>query len=192
MDSAELSIKLFQAQTDWDKWLAKNHDQSPGIWMKFAKKNSGETSINYTEAMEEALRYGWIDSQTKRFDEKLYLQKFTPRRSKSIWSKINVAKVEKLIKEGRMMPSGLLQVEHAKADGRWAAAYGGQSKMTIPDDFQKALNSSPKAKEFYETMGSSNRYAILFRLHHYKRPETKAANIKKFIKMLEEGKKFHP
>jgi uncharacterized protein YdeI (YjbR/CyaY-like superfamily) len=192
MDSVELPVKLFKTQAGWDKWLAKNQDKAAGIWMKFAKKNSGETSINYTEAMEEALRYGWIDSQTKRFDEKFYLQKFTPRRAKSIWSKINVDKIERLIKEGKMMPSGIAQVEQAKADGRWKAAYEGQSKMAIPEDFQKALDISPKAKEFYETLSSSNKYAILFRLHHYKRPETKAANIKKFIKMLEDGKKFHP
>jgi uncharacterized protein YdeI (YjbR/CyaY-like superfamily) len=191
MDSAELPIKLFKDQLALSKWLGQNHDKSSGMWLKFAKKNSGETSINYTEAMEEALRYGWIDSQTKRFDEKFYLQKFTPRRSKSIWSKINVDKIEKLIKEGKMMPSGIAQVEQAKADGRWAAAYEGRSKMAVPEDFQKALDDSPKAKEFYEAMSSSNRYAILFRLHHYKKPETKTANINKFIKMLEEGKKFH-
>jgi uncharacterized protein YdeI (YjbR/CyaY-like superfamily) len=192
MDSVELYVKLFKTQADWDKWLAKNQDKSAGIWMKFAKKNSGETSINYTEAMEEALRYGWIDSQVKKFDEKFYLQKFTPRRAKSIWSKINVDKIEKLIKEGKMMPSGIAQVEQAKSDGRWAAAYEGQSKMAIPDDFQKVLDENPKAKKFFAALNGSNRYAILFRLHHTKRAETRIANIQKFIKMLEDGQKFHP
>ena len=183
---------LFKTQADWGKWLQQNQGKSNGIWMKFAKKNSGEVSVNYTEAMEEALRYGWIDSQANRFDEKFYLQKFTPRRAKSIWSKINVDKVNKLIKESKMMPSGMVLVEQAKDDGRWAGAYEGQSKMAIPEDFQKALDGSPKAKQFYETLTSSNKYAILFRLHHTKRAEARKANIKKYIRMLEDGQKFHP
>jgi uncharacterized protein YdeI (YjbR/CyaY-like superfamily) len=191
MDKPQLPIELFEAYGDWQKWMAKNHDAYDGVWLKFAKKSSGEKSINYQEAIEVALCYGWIDSQVKSFDDKFYLQKFTPRRAKSIWSKINVEKAEKLIKEHKMQPAGQLQVDLAKTDGRWKAAYEGQSKMPIPEDFVVALNKNKKAKEFFEKLNGSNRYAILFRLHHSKRPETREANIKKFIQMLED-KKFHP
>jgi uncharacterized protein YdeI (YjbR/CyaY-like superfamily) len=128
----------------------------------------------------------------KGFDDKFYLQKFTPRRAKSIWSKINVEKAEKLIAENKMQPAGQIQVDLAKADGRWEAAYEGQRKMPMPEDFKKMLNENKKAKAFYDTLTSSNKYAILFRLHHYKKSETRASNIKKLIKMLEEGRKFHP
>jgi uncharacterized protein YdeI (YjbR/CyaY-like superfamily) len=192
MDKAQIPVKLFGSYADWAKWMAKNHDKSDSVWLKFAKKNSGEKSINYQEAVEVALCYGWIDSLVKGFDDKFYLQKFTPRRAKSIWSKINVEKAEKLIAENKMQPAGQIQVDLAKADGRWEAAYEGQRKMPMPEDFKKMLNENKKAKAFYDTLTSSNKYAILFRLHHYKKPETRASNIKKLIKMLEEGRKFHP
>jgi uncharacterized protein YdeI (YjbR/CyaY-like superfamily) len=181
----------FGSQIEWEKWLAKNGGQADGVWLKFAKKNSGETTVNYAEALEEALCYGWIDSQTKTFDDKFYLQKFTPRRAKSVWSKINVEKAEALIKEGRMKPTGMAQVQAAKADGRWDAAYAAQSVAEAPADFLEALAKNKKAAAFYETLSKANKYAFIWRLHHVKRPETRAANIEKYVEMLADGQKFH-
>jgi len=192
MDSPKQQVKLFKDQTMWQKWLDKNYDKSDGVWIKFAKKNSGEKSVNYQGAIEVALCYGWIDSQVKTFNDKFYLQKFSPRRAKSVWSKINVEKADKLIKDHKMQPAGQAQIDLAKSDGRWDAAYEGQGKMQVPEDFQKALNKNKKAKAFFEQLNRSNRYSILFRLHRSKKPETRTANINKFVAMLEEGKKFHP
>jgi uncharacterized protein YdeI (YjbR/CyaY-like superfamily) len=188
----ELKTLQFGSQKDWENWLDKNHGQADGVWLKFAKKNSGETTITYGEAVETGLCYGWIDSQAKTFDEKFYLQKFTPRRAKSIWSKFNRGKIEKLIADGKMKPAGLAQVEAAKADGRWAAAYSSASTIKVPEDFQKALDKNKKAADFFTTLSSSNRYAILFRLENTKRAETRSANIQKYIQMLADGIKFHP
>ena len=182
---------LFKSQVEWGKWLDKNHDKSDGVWLKFAKKNSGVKSVNYAESLEVALCYGWIDSQTKSLDEKFYLQKFTPRRSKSVWSKINTEKIEKLIAEDKMKPAGLAQVEAAKADGRWEAAYASSATIKMPEDFQRALEKSKKAADFYKKLSQANRYAILWRLHNAKRHETRIRNIKKFIRMLEMGEKLH-
>jgi uncharacterized protein YdeI (YjbR/CyaY-like superfamily) len=187
-----LQILEIRTQKDWQKWLDKNHAQQDGVWLKFAKKASGITTVNYAEALEEALCYGWIDSQAKSLDDKFYLQKFSPRRARSIWSKINVDKVEKLIAEGKMQPAGLTQVEAAKADGRWEAAYYSPANAVMSEDFAKALNKNKKAKEFYETLSKGNKYAILWRLQQAKRPETRARNIEKFIAMLAAGQKFHP
>lgn len=188
---AELEIRQFASQKEWEKWLDKNHGKPGGVWLKFAKKDSGETTVNYAQAMDMALCYGWIDSQTKKFDDKFYLQKFTPRRAKSVWSKINVDKVGALIKEGRMKPSGLAQVEAAKADSRWAAAYAGQATAAMPEDFKKALAKNKKAAEFFESLSKANKYAFTWRLHHVKRPETRTKNIKKYVDMLADGQKFH-
>jgi uncharacterized protein YdeI (YjbR/CyaY-like superfamily) len=187
-----LQILEIRTQKDWQKWLDKNHAQQDGVWLKFAKKASGITTVNYAEALEEALCYGWIDSQAKSLDDKFYLQKFSPRRARSIWSKINVDKVEKLIAEGKMQPAGLAQIEAAKADGRWEAAYHSPANAVMSEDFSKALNKNKKAKEFYETLSKGNKYAILWRLQQAKRPETRARNIEKFIAMLAAGQKFHP
>ena len=186
-----LPVLKFGSQAEWEKWLDKNGGQADGVWLKFAKKNSGEATVNYAEALEEALCYGWIDSQAKTFDDKYYLQKFTPRRPKSVWSKINVEKAEAFIKEGRMKSAGLEQVQAAKSDGRWAAAYAPQSVAEIPEDFKKALAINKKAAAFYESLNKANQYAFTWRLHHTKRPETRAANIEKYIKMLADGQKFH-
>jgi uncharacterized protein YdeI (YjbR/CyaY-like superfamily) len=183
---------LFALQAEWEEWLEKNHAKSDGVWLKFAKKNSGIKSVNYGEALEIALCYGWIDSQTKGFDEKFYLQKFTPRRSRSIWSTINRDKIEKLIADGKMKPAGLAQVEAAKADGRWDNAYEPQSRAVPPEDFQKALGKNKKAAEFYTSLNAANRYAFIFRLRSVKNPELRTAKITKFIQMLENGEKFHP
>ncbi|HEU4606879.1 MAG TPA: YdeI/OmpD-associated family protein [Chitinophagaceae bacterium] len=186
----EYPVKEFKDQQAFESWLEAN-PTSDGIWIKLAKKGSGKTTVSYAEAVESALCYGWIDSQTKTFDEKFYIQKFTPRRSKSVWSKINVKKAEALIKAGRIRPAGLAQIEAAKADGRWTAAYEGSSTAEAPEDFLKALAKNKKATAFYETLSKSNKYAIIWRLHHSKKPETRQANIEKFINMLAEGKSFH-
>jgi uncharacterized protein YdeI (YjbR/CyaY-like superfamily) len=145
----ELLILPFASQSKFADWLAKNHDKSTGVWMKLAKKDSGISSVTYMEAIDIALCYGWIDGQSKKFDEKYYLQKFTPRRPKSIWSKINVEKVERLIKSGQMQPAGLKAIEAAKADGRWAQAYDSPKNMSVPEDFQKALDKNKKAKAVF-------------------------------------------
>lgn len=187
----ELEILHLKSQTDWEKWLKRNHGQQDGVWLKFAKKDSGETTVNYAEALEVSLCYGWIDSQTKKFDEKFYLQKFSPRRARSVWSNINRQKIEKLIDEGKMKPAGLAQVQAAKADGRWNTAYLSQSTAELPEDFKKALAKNKTAAEFYETLSKSNKYAIIWRLHHIKRQQTREANIEKYIEMLAEHQKFH-
>src|SRR6478609_9355706 len=173
--SMELEILQFGTQQNWESWLEKNHRQQDGVWLKFAKNNSGETTVTYGEAVETGLCYGWIDSQVKTFDEKFYLQKFTPRRAKSLWSKVNREKIEKLITAGKMKPAGLAQVEAAKADGRWNAAYSSASTIQMPADFQKALNKNKKAADFFAGLSSSNRYAILFRLENTKRAENRQA-----------------
>jgi uncharacterized protein YdeI (YjbR/CyaY-like superfamily) len=183
-------VEKFDSQAELEKWLEQN-PESDGVWLKLAKKGSGETTVSYAEAVESALCYGWIDSQAKTFDDKFYIQKFTPRRAKSVWSKKNREKVEQLIADGRMKPAGLAQVQTAKADGRWDAAYEGQSTAEAPIDFLEALAKHKKAAEFYESLSKSNKYAIIWRLHHSKKLETRAANIQKFIKMLAAGKSFH-
>jgi uncharacterized protein YdeI (YjbR/CyaY-like superfamily) len=187
----ELPTLAFASQAKWADWLAKNHEKSGGLWMKVAKKDSGIPSVTIVEALDMALCYGWIDGQRGSFDDKYYLQKYTPRRPKSIWSKINVEKVERLIANGQMKPAGLKAIEAAKADGRWARAYDGQKNMTAPKDFQAALNKNKKAKIFFETLNSVNRYAILFRIHAAKKEETRLKRIKQFIEMLEKNEKIY-
>lgn len=186
--SAELPILSFPSQSKFTDWLDKNHDKSNGLWLKIAKKDSGIPTVTYLEAIDVALCYGWIDGQKKGFDEKYFLQKFTSRRPKSIWSKINVEKVERLIKSGQMKPAGLKAVEAAKVDGRWANAYEGQKNMAVPEDFQKALNKNKKAKAAFEALKSSERYSFLFRIHNTKKPETRERRIKQFVEMLEKSK----
>lgn len=187
----ELATLTFVSQAKLFAWYAKNHDTSPGIWLKVAKKDSGIPSVTIVEALDVALCYGWIDGQRMPFDDKYYLQKYTPRRPKSIWSKINVEKVERLIKSGEMQPAGLKAIEAAKADGRWANAYDGQKNMTVPEDFQSALNKNKKAKAFFETLNRVNQFAILFRIHNVKKAETRTRKIKQFIEMLEKGEKIY-
>lgn len=189
--SSDLPVLAFASQSKWADWLAKNHDTSDGLWMKVAKKNSGIPSVTIVEALDMALCYGWIDGQRGSFDDKYYLQKYTPRRPKSTWSKINVEKVKRLIASGQMQPAGLKAIEVAKADGRWEKAYDGQRTMTVPKDFQAALNKNKKAKAFFETLNSVNRYAILFRIHNVKKEETRTRKIKQFIEMLEKNEKIY-
>lgn len=181
----------FANKRKWAGWLAKQHDKSTGVWLKLAKKNTGITSITYEEALDVALCYGWIDGQKRSFDDQYWLQKFTPRGPKSIWSKINTEKVERLIASGDMKPAGLKAVELAKQDGRWDAAYASQKSISVPEDFQSALDKHKKAKEFFATLNSVNRYAILFRIHNAKKPETRAKKIQQFIEMLENNRRLH-
>ncbi len=188
----DLPVLPFASQAKWEQWLDANHEKAAGVWLKIAKKNAGIPTVTYAEALESALCYGWIDGQKRAFDEEYFLQRFTPRRPKSIWSKINCEKVEQLIKAGRMKPAGMHAVESAKADGRWDAAYASQGKADIPADFQAALDANPDAKAFFATLSSTNRYAIYFRIQNANKLETRQRNIAKFIEMLEQGKTIYP
>ncbi len=191
MKESKPLIKSFKDAAAFGVWLKKNHAKSSGVWIKFFKKNSGVKSIVYSEALDEALCFGWIDSQTKTFDSKAYLQRFTPRRQRSIWSKRNREHVARLLKEGRMQPSGLLEVKAAKADGRWDAAYDSSKNMEIPRDFLKELLKNKKAKKFFDTLNRANTYAIAWRLQTAKKPETREKRLHDILNMLEVGKKFH-
>lgn len=182
----------FATQQHWELWLRENHGEAKGIWLKLAKKDSGIASISYAEALDVALCYGWIDGQKASLDKQYWLQKFTPRIPRSIWSKVNREKAMALIAEGRMQPAGLEQIELAKADGRWEQAYESQSKITIPDDFQSVLDQHPQAKDFFATLDSRNRYAILYRIQTAKKVETRSARIQKFIEMLSKQEKIYP
>lgn len=188
----DLPVVAFENQKAWAIWLAKNHTASPGLWLQLAKKASGIPSISYAEALEAALCYGWIDGQKNSYDEKSWLQKFTLRGARSVWSKINRDKAERLIKDGQMKPAGLKAVEVAKQNGQWDAAYDGQSKATVPDDLQAALNKSAQAKAFFATLNSRNRYAILFQIHTAKKAETRARRIQQFVVMLEKKELLYP
>ncbi len=188
----DLPILPFETSQHWASWLGEHHASAKGIWLKIAKKETGIPSLSYAEALDVALCYGWIDGQKASFDGQYWLQKFTPRSPKSIWSKVNCDKVTALLAEGRMQPAGIRQIELAKSDGRWDAAYESQSKITVPDDFQHQLDSNQKAKDFFDTLDSANRYAILFRIHTAKKPETRSVRIQKFIEMLAKNERIHP
>jgi uncharacterized protein YdeI (YjbR/CyaY-like superfamily) len=187
----DLPILLFASPPDLETWLEQNHDGSPGLWLKIAKKGSDVESVNYAEALELALCFGWIDSQKRGFDERHFLQRFTPRRPRGKWSLINREKAEALIASGAMRPSGLAEVEAAKADGRWQAAYAGQRTAEVPKDLQAELDRSKAARELFATLDSANRYAILYRLQEAKKPETRERRLQKFVAMLERGEKIH-
>jgi uncharacterized protein YdeI (YjbR/CyaY-like superfamily) len=189
---AELPVRLFKDDAAWEAWLAKQHANSPGVWLRFAKAASNVKSVSYAEALEVALCYGWIDGQRKAFDDATWLQKFTPRGKRSIWSKINREKVQRLVENGRMQPAGLEAVERAKANGQWDSAYDSHRTAQVPDDLQRALEANPKAKAFFATLNSANRYAILFRIQTAKRAETRARKIEQFVGMLERHEVFHP
>ncbi len=182
---------LFADAAAFEAWL-EAHEGAAEVWVKFAKKGSGVVSVTYDEALEAALCFGWIDGKTLGLDERFYLQRFTPRRARSIWSKRNTGKAEALIAAGRMRPSGLRQVEAARADGRWDAAYDGLRDATVPDDLQRELDASPAAAEFFATLKGQNRYAILHRIQTAKRPETRARRIREFVAMLAERRTLHP
>jgi uncharacterized protein YdeI (YjbR/CyaY-like superfamily) len=185
-------IRLFKSKEDWDSWLDKNHRKSSGLWLRLAKKDSGLKSITYKEALEVALCHGWIDGQKRPENEQTWLQKFTPRSTKSIWSKINRESAERLIDTGAMKAAGLEAIESAKKDGRWKSAYDSPSKSTVPDDLQSTLDANPRAKAFFETLDRANRYAILWRVQTVKKAETRTRKIQQFIAMLERKEKIHP
>ena len=180
-----------EGMKDWERWLTGHHESSPGVWLMIAKKGSALTSVSYAEALEAALCHGWIDGQKQAHDSEAWLQKFTPRGARSIWSKINREKAEQLIASGRMMPAGLRAIENAKRNGRWENAYHSAKGSTIPEDFLVAMAKNRKAKTFFETLNSANRYAILFRIQTAKKAETRARRIEQFIGMLERHEKIH-
>ncbi|MBL0953377.1 MAG: YdeI/OmpD-associated family protein [Leptospira sp.] len=185
-----LPIIEFSTSKSFEIWLRKNHKSSIGIWIKIFKKESGKKTITYAEALDVALCYGWIDSQKQSYDEQAWLQKFSPRTTKSIWSKINIGHVERLINEGKMKPAGLEAVEKAKADGRWEKAYDSPSKMSVPEDFLKELQKNKKATEVYKNLNKTNLYSIAFKLHTAKKAETREKRIKEIIIKLENGEKL--
>jgi uncharacterized protein YdeI (YjbR/CyaY-like superfamily) len=187
----ELPIHLFADPEELEAWLEQNGDSPDGAWLKIAKKGSGKRSVTYAEALELALCFGWIDSQKRGFDGEYFLQRFTPRRPRGRWSKINREKAEALIAAERMRPAGLAEVEAAKADGRWDAAYEGQRTAEVPADLQRELDARPAASEFFAELDSANRYAVIYRLGEAKKPETRERRLRKFVAMLERGEKIH-
>ena len=187
MAKAEQPVLFFATPVELEAWIDEHGEESDGIWLKFAKKDSGIESVVYAEAVEIALSHGWIDGQAKRFDDHHYLQRFTPRRPRSKWSRINREKAERLIAEGRMRAAGLREIERAKEDGRWDDAYDSPSTATVPDDFQAALDAEPAAAEFFASLGSTKRYSFLYRITDAKRPETRAKRIAEYVELLARG-----
>lgn len=187
----DLPVVLFKNQKEWERWLAKNHTDQGGLWVRIAKKGSGVDSVSYAEALDVALCWGWIDGLKRSYDEASWIQKFTPRRKRSMWSKVNREKVAGLIADGRMKPPGAAEIERAKADGRWDAAYDSPANAEPSDDLQAALDASPKAARFFATLNKANRYSIIVRVQMAKRPETRARKIVEYIAMLERGEKIH-
>ena len=185
-------VKSFKSASAYEEWLKKNHKKADGLWIKMAKAKTGIASVKYPEVLDIALCYGWIDGTRRGFDENYFLQKFTPRRSKSIWSAINIKKVEKLISEGRMKDAGLAAIEEAKKNGQWGKAYQSQANIEVPALLQKALDKNKKAKAFFGKLSSQNRYSILYRLHQVKREETRIKKIGEYIKMLERHETIYP
>ncbi|MCW7488240.1 YdeI/OmpD-associated family protein [Leptospira meyeri] len=191
-ENNDITIKSFSSSKKWKEWLMLNFATYPnGIWLQIYKKDTGIKTITYEEALDEALCFGWIDSQKKKYDEKSWLQKFTPRRSKSIWSKRNREKVALLIKEKRMQPSGLLEIKAAQKDGRWDKAYESPSQMEIPSDFLAKLVKDQKAHEFFKTLNKTNLYAISWRLQTAKTPETREKRMKVILEMMKNQQKLH-
>jgi len=190
-NQADLEVIPFETPKKFENWLKKNHKTSNGIWLRLFKKDSKQKSITYEEAVIEALCFGWIDGQSNKYDDQSWIQKFTPRRPKSIWSQRNKERIEQLTREGRMKPPGMAEVEKAKADGRWDKAYAPPSEMTIPADFLKALSGNKKAKAFFDTLNKTNTFAIAFRLQTAKKEETRQRRMKVIMTMLAKGKKFH-
>jgi uncharacterized protein YdeI (YjbR/CyaY-like superfamily) len=190
-DAGELSIFDFEHQAAWEQWLSRNHDKSTGAWLRLAKKGADFRSLSHAEALDVALCYGWIDAQKKPENASAWLERFTPRGKRSIWSKINCQKAKALIECGRMKPGGLAEVERARQDGRWERAYDSPRSATVPEDFQVALDKNAKAKAFFATLESRNRYAILFRIQTVK-SGTRERKIREFIAMLARHEKIHP
>jgi uncharacterized protein YdeI (YjbR/CyaY-like superfamily) len=187
-----LPVIAFASVAKWEAWLAAQPETSPGVWLKLAKKSAGKAGVLRQEAIEAALCHGWIDGQLDSFDESYSLVRFTRRRKNSKWSQINCGNAEKLIEQGRMSAAGLREVDAAKADGRWQAAYASQGKAGVPDDLQQALDGKPKARRFFDQLDSANRYAILYRLQTAKTEKTRAERLEKFVAMLARGETIHP
>jgi uncharacterized protein YdeI (YjbR/CyaY-like superfamily) len=181
-------VMSFTSAADWEAWLEEHHADSDGVWIKMARKSSGIPSIDHAGALQVALCFGWIDGQRRSNDDTSFLQKFTPRRPRSPWSKINIGHVERLIAEGRMRPAGQAAIDAAKADGRWEAAYASQSTIEVPADFQAALDARPESAAFFATLSRSARYPFLYRIQAAKRPETRAKRIAEYTDLLAEGK----
>ena len=190
MAGDDLPVLLFAGPAKLEAWLEENPD-ADGVWLKIAKKGAPEPSVTYAEALEVALCFGWIDSQKRGLDETHFLQRFTPRRPRGRWSKINREKAEALLEAGRMRSRGLAEVEAAKADGRWEAAYEGQRSAQVPPDLRRELDANPAAAEFFAALDGANRYAILYRLDEAKRPETRQRRLRQFVAMLARGEKIH-
>jgi uncharacterized protein YdeI (YjbR/CyaY-like superfamily) len=191
MPRTEEPILECEDRAAWEIWLDAQHGSSPGVWLKLARKRSLASTVTYAEALEEALRYGWIDGQKAPYDESFWLQRFVPRGPRSKWSEVNRQKASRLIEQGRMTPAGLAKVEAARQDGRWDDAYAPMRSATVPEDFQRALDENPAAKELFATLGSSQRYSFLYRVADAKRPETRARRIREYVAMLAEGRTIH-
>ena len=189
---SDLPVVAFASQAEWAGWLDEHHAAAPGVWLRIAKKGAAEPTVSYQDALEAALCYGWIDGQKRPFDATYWLQRFTPRSPRSRWSKRNTDLAERLIAQGKMRPAGLREVELARSDGRWEAAYAGQRTASVPPDLERELARRPRARAFFESLDSANRYAILYRLDEAKRPETRARRLDTFLAMLETGQKLHP
>ncbi|GHC90436.1 hypothetical protein GCM10010309_72350 [Streptomyces violaceochromogenes] len=187
-----MEIVAFESAEAFQAWLGENHAVSPGIWLKLRKKGPGIVALDYAQALDVALCYGWIDGQKAKLDDQWWLQRFTPRKPRSKWSKANRDKATALIEEGRMRQPGQAEIDRAKADGRWEAAYDGAKTATVPNDLAAALTADPAAAEFFETLDRQNRYAILYRLQDAKKAETRARRIEKYVAMLARGEKLHP
>ena len=187
----DLPVHLFADPRELETWLEENHASCEGVWLKIAKKGAVDSSVTYAEALELALCFGWIDSQKRGFDDQHFLQRFTPRRPRGRWSRINREKAEALIETERMRPAGLREVEAAKADGRWDVAYEGQRTAKVPPDLQRELDANPAAAEFFASLDSANRYAIVYRLEEAKKLETRQRRLEKFVAMLERKEKIH-
>jgi uncharacterized protein YdeI (YjbR/CyaY-like superfamily) len=190
-DTKVLVKKRFATTAAWYRWLEKHHAASRGLWLEFAKKENERPSITHAQALETALCFGWIDGQVKSSAEGWWCQRFTPRGPRSKWSQVNCATVERLRAQGKLTAAGLEQMDAAKSDGRWSAAYAPQSKIIVPDDLKAALRAFPIARKFFESLDSKNRYAILYRLHTAKKPETRARRLSKFVQMLKAGETLH-
>jgi uncharacterized protein YdeI (YjbR/CyaY-like superfamily) len=187
-----LPVIPFADADAWERWLQEHHESAPGLWLKLAKKGAPIASVTYAQALELALCFGWIDGQKGAYDESWWLQRFTPRGPRSRWSRINREKAQELERAGRLRPAGLREIERARADGRWEAAYESQSRATVPDDLRRELDRDPAARAFFESLERHNRYAILYRIHEAKRPETRARRIARYMEMLRAGEKPHP
>ena len=188
---AGLPVLTFPNGESFDEWLAQQPADAPGAWLKLAKKSAGEPGLTKSEAIDAALCHGWIDGQLDRYDDTHWLVRFTPRKARSKWSQVNRKRAGELVAEGRMRQAGLAQIEAARADGRWAAAYAPASRATVPADLQRALDANPAAAKFFATLKGANRYAILYRIGSVKRPETRARKIAEYVTMLERGETIH-